>query len=200
MRMHGLIRSNARVGIGEYVELAPANWQEARRINVAPAKEGLHIAGSGEALRPTLLYRPVVQGDLISTSVFQRSHQSSPANDFLRIFFESPAFGLMAVRLMVTAAVPKGIVRVSEAMQIDLVPEYLEAGERERTGVTYDDLGGIKSVVDRVREIIELPLKHPELFDRLGIDPPRGVLLYGPPGTAIRDALFGTAAVLGRCL
>ena len=187
VRMDGLIRSNARVGIGEFVELDRADWQEAKRLSVAPAKEGLRIAGSGEALKPTLLYRPVVQGDLISTSVFhsprQRPQRDQFANDLLRNFFESPAFGLMEIRLMVTTTVPKGIVRVSEATQIELVPEYQESKEGGVIGVTYDDLGGIKGVVDKVREMIELPLKHPELFDRLGIDPPKGVLLYGPPGT-----------------
>ena len=84
---------------------------------------------------------------------------------------------------MVTATVPKGIVRVTEQTQIELAPEYHEAEARGPMGVSYDDLGGIKPVVDKVREMIELPLKHPELFDRLGIDPPKGVLLYGPPGT-----------------
>ncbi len=187
VRLDGLVRSNARVSMGEEVELAKAAWQEAKRITVAPAKEGLRIAGSGEALRPTLLYRPVVQGDLISTSVFDRRQQPPPGessgNDFLRSFLQSPAFGLMEIRLMVTATVPTGIVRVTEATQIDLAAEYQEATERRPLGITYDDLGGIKSVVDKVREIIELPLKHPELFDRLGIDPPNGVLLHGPPGT-----------------
>lgn len=187
VRMDGLVRSNARVGIGEEVELAKATWQEAKRISVAPAKEGLRVAGSGEALRPTLLYRPVVQGDLISTSVFDRRQQPAAAdpvmNDLLRNFFQTRTFGLMEIRLMVTATFPKGIVRVSEATQIELGSEYKEVGERGPIGVTYDDLGGIKSVVEKVREMIELPLKHPELFDRLGIDPPKGVLLYGPPGT-----------------
>jgi len=83
----------------------------------------------------------------------------------------------------VTATVPKGIVRVSEQTEIELLPEHLEPKEREVMEVTYDDLGGIKPVVEKVREMIELPLKHPELFDRLGIDPPKGVLLHGSPGT-----------------
>lgn len=187
IRMDGLVRSNAKVGIGEEIDICKAQWQEARRISVAPAKEGLRVAGSGEALRPTLLYRPVTQGDLISTSVFDRRRQPPTTdqrmNDLLRHLFQSPAFGLMEVRLVVTATVPKGLVRVSEATQIELVPEYHKAGEVGPIGVTYDDLGGIKPVVDKVREMIELPLKHPELFDRLGIDPPTGVLLFGPPGT-----------------
>jgi transitional endoplasmic reticulum ATPase len=187
VRMDGLVRSNARVGIGEYVEVKKATWKPAKKVVLAPAKEGLRIAGSGEALRPTLLYRPLTQDDLISTSVFDRSRQSFPedifSDDFFRGFFESRAFGLMEIRLVVTATVPKGIVRVTEETEIELAPELQEAEQRELIEVTYDDLGGMKPVVQKVREMIELPLKHPELFDRLGIDPPKGVLLYGPPGT-----------------
>jgi transitional endoplasmic reticulum ATPase len=59
----------------------------------------------------------------------------------------------------------------------------MDATEATSTAVTYDDVGGLEDELKRVREIIELPLKHPELFDRLGIDAPKGVLLYGPPGT-----------------
>jgi transitional endoplasmic reticulum ATPase len=187
VRMDGLVRGNAKVGIGEYVEVKKANWKPAKKVVLAPAKEGLRIAGSGEALRPTLLYRPLTQDDLISTSVFNRARQSFPedifSDDFFRGFVESRAFGLMEIRLVVTATVPKGIVRVTEETEIELAPELQEAEQRERIEVTYDDLGGMKPVVQKVREMIELPLKHPELFDRLGIDPPKGVLLYGPPGT-----------------
>jgi transitional endoplasmic reticulum ATPase len=187
IRMDGLIRGNAKVGIGEYVELKKAEWKPAKKVVLAPAKEGLRIAGSGEALKPTLLYRPLNQGDLISTSVFNRARQSFPSgvfpDAFYRGFFESPAFGLMEIRLVVMSSVPKGIVRVTEETEIELAPEYREAKDREIIEVTYDDLGGIKPVVQKVREMIELPLKHPELFDRLGIDPPKGVLLHGPPGT-----------------
>lgn len=187
VRLDGLIRGNAKVGIGEFVELKKADAKKAKKVTLAPAKEGLRIAGSGEGLKPTLLYRPLTQGDLISTSVFNRPRQSFSrdvfTDDFFRGFFESPAFGLMEIRLVVTSTLPKGIVRVSEETEIELAPEYREAEERELIEVTYDDLGGIKPVVQKVREMIELPLKHPELFDRLGIDPPKGVLLHGAPGT-----------------
>jgi transitional endoplasmic reticulum ATPase len=188
VRMDGLIRGNAKVGIGEYVELKKADWKPASKVTLAPAKEGLRIAGSGESLKPTLLYRPLNQGDMISTSVFHRAAGQSFSRDafsdnFFRGFFESPAFGLMEIRLVVVSTVPKGIVRVTEETEIELAPEYGEATDRGLIEVTYDDLGGMKPVVQKVREMIELPLKHPELFDRLGIDPPKGVLLYGPPGT-----------------
>jgi transitional endoplasmic reticulum ATPase len=188
IRMDGLIRGNAKVGIGEYVELKKADWKPASKVTLAPAKEGLRIAGSGESLKPTLLYRPLNQGDMISTSVFHRAAGQSFSRDafsdnFFRGFFESPAFGLMEIRLVVVSTNPKGIVRVTEETEIELAPEYSEATDRGLIEVTYDDLGGMKPVVQKVREMIELPLKHPELFDRLGIDPPKGVLLYGPPGT-----------------
>ncbi len=64
VRMDGLIRGNAKVGIGEYVELKKGDWKEAKKVVLAPAKEGLRIAGSGEGLKPTLLYRPLVQGEI----------------------------------------------------------------------------------------------------------------------------------------
>ncbi|MBI2931353.1 MAG: CDC48 family AAA ATPase [Planctomycetes bacterium] len=187
IRMDGLVRRNAKVGIGDAVQVRKAEWREAKKVVLSPAKSGMRVVGPGDALRPTLLYRPLVQGDLISTSVFQHPHEAFPrdffSDDFFRAFFESPAFGLMEMRLIVSATLPKGIVRVTEETEIELVPEHLEPRELERMGDTYDDVGGMKPVISKVREMIELPLKHPELFDRLGIDPPKGVLLHGPSGT-----------------
>ena len=184
VRMDGLLRTNAGVSMGEEVELSKAEWREARRIHLAPAREGLRIAGAGQALLPTLLHRPLTQGDLISTSGIDRGQPPAAASDAaLQSPPQSHSFGLMEIRLRVLATTPQGIVRVTDQTQIELAPGYQEGQERGALGVTYDDLGGITPVVDKVREMIELPLKHPELFDRLGIDPPRGVLLYGPPGT-----------------
>jgi len=187
IRMDGLLRGNAHVGIGEFIEIAAAEWKEARTVSLAPAKEGLRIGGSGEGLRPTLLHRPLVQGDLISTSVFKRPPTGPGgqmlSDDFVRGLFESRAFGLMEIRLVVTGTTPKGIVRVTENTQIELVPEYVGEQGHALREVTYDDIGGIKPVIVKLQEMVELPLKHPELFARLGIDPPSGVLLHGPPGT-----------------
>lgn len=187
IRMDGLIRANAKVAIGETAEISKGTWKEAKKVVLAPARKDLRLTGSGEALRPTLLYRPMVEGDLISTSVFQRPRQTVPSDffsdDFFRGFFESPAFGLMEIRLVVVSTLPKGIVRLVEATEIELVPQYSEAEAQRVPEVSYDDLGGMKPAIQKVREMVELPLKHPELFERLGIDPPRGILLYGPPGT-----------------
>ncbi|MEM6288670.1 MAG: CDC48 family AAA ATPase, partial [Bacteroidota bacterium] len=88
------------------------------------------------------------------------------------------------IRLVVVESTPRGVVQVTEQTEIELLPEYQEPrGGEGPVGITYDDIGGLGDTVDQVREMIELPLKHPELFARLGIDPPKGVLLYGPPGT-----------------
>jgi len=191
IRLDGLLRHNANVGIGETVEVRKAEWHEAKKVVLSPAKAGLRIQGSGDALRPTLLHRPLVEGDLISTSIFQQPRDTGQSDvfseffseGFFRSFFHSPAYGLMEIRLLVSSTTPKGIVRVSEETEIELAPEHLEPKERERIEVTYDDIGGLKPVIAKVREMIEVPLKHPELFDRLGIDSPKGILLHGPSGT-----------------
>jgi transitional endoplasmic reticulum ATPase len=87
------------------------------------------------------------------------------------------------VRLLVVSTTPKGIVHVDANTQIELLPEYREGEGERRADVTYDDLGGMRDTIDALREMVELPLRHPELFQRLGVDPPKGVLLHGPPGT-----------------
>ncbi|HYG70305.1 MAG TPA: CDC48 family AAA ATPase, partial [Anaeromyxobacteraceae bacterium] len=101
-----------------------------------------------------------------------------------QLFGQQRAFGLQEIRLVVVSTTPRGIVQVTESTEIELLPEYTEPQESSGPiGVTYDDVGGLGDTIEQVREMIELPLKHPELFARLGIDPPKGVLLYGPPGT-----------------
>ncbi len=181
VRMDGLIRFNAKVGISDLVEITKADWKEAKSVVLAPAQEGLRLEGPGEALRMTLLQRPLVRGDLLSTSVYK--HEPQAPDDLLRSFFMSPAFGLMEIRLLVSETVPQGIVRVSEKTRIELLPEYTGEEGRPPRVVSYEDIGGIRPIIQKIQETIELPLKHPELFARLGIDPPSGVLLYGPPGT-----------------
>jgi len=96
----------------------------------------------------------------------------------------SPAFALQELRLVVVSATPKGIVHIDGKTAVELLPEYIGAADgQRRADVTYDDLGGMRDTIDALREMVELPLRHPELFQRLGVDPPKGVLLHGPPGT-----------------
>jgi transitional endoplasmic reticulum ATPase len=185
IRLDGLQRGNAGVSIGDHVAVKTADTRPARRIQFAPAQKNLRLVGSGEMLRRTLFQRPLVSGDIISTSIYQRN-QMQPGgvpDDLFRMFFEQPAFGLQEIRLRVISTVPRGIVQIGQETEIELLPEFVEQDEQHPAVVTYDDLGGLGETLGQVREMIELPLKHPELFQQLGIDPPKGVLLYGPPGT-----------------
>jgi transitional endoplasmic reticulum ATPase len=186
IRMDGLQRANANVSIGDSVDVRVADVNPARRITLAPAQKNIRLAGSGSALLRTLNQRPLVAGDVISTSVYQRNPSADQGpfpEDIFSQFFQQRNFGLQEIRLMVTATTPRGVVQVTPETEIQLIPQYIEPDESRSTDVTYDDVGGLGDTIDQVREMIELPLKHPELFDRLGIDPPKGVLLHGPPGT-----------------
>ncbi len=186
IRLDGLIRGNAHVGMGDQVDVRKAEVTPARKIVLAPAQKNLRLMGSGRALLRTLLQRPVVSGDVVSTSVYRQTpdmDQNLFPEEIFRRFFEQRAYGLQEIRLVVTSTTPRGIVQVVPDTEIELRPQYEDPEELRSTGVTYDDVGGIGDTIDQVREMIELPLKHPELFQRLGIDPPKGVLLHGPPGT-----------------
>ncbi len=187
IRLDGLQRANADVGMGDHVEVKKADVKPARRISIAPAQKNMRLSGSPELLRRTLFRRPLVAGDVVSTAVYQRTQAASAtgrqADDIFRTFFQQPAFALQEIRLVVVATLPRGVVQVATDTEIELLPEYTEPQETRRADVTYDDIGGLGGTVEQVRELIELPLKHPELFNRLGIDPPKGVLLHGPPGT-----------------
>ncbi|WP_407519489.1 CDC48 family AAA ATPase [Methylobacterium oryzisoli] len=183
IRLDGLQRVNAGVGSGDYVEIKRAEVRPAQRVVLAPAQKNLRLQGSGEALRRTFFRRPLVAGDVISTSVQSRTGRDQVPEE-LRSMFNLPAYGLQEIRLVVVSTQPaRGIVQITAETEVELRPLYEEPKEVRRADVTYDDIGGLGSTVDQVREMVELPLRHPELFQRLGIDPPKGVLLYGPPGT-----------------
>ena len=189
IRLDGLLRSNAGASIGDTVEVQKANWKDAIHVTLAPARRGLRLIASPENLRAVLVGRVVHVGDVISTTS-SRPPEAPFGGDLLfdrvfREFFEMASFGLGEIRLKVVSTNPGGIVRITPNTEIELLPEYVEVAEREREvpEVTYEDIGGMKDVIPKIREMVELPLKKPELFDRLGIEPPKGVLLWGPPGT-----------------
>ncbi|HUE97141.1 MAG TPA: AAA family ATPase, partial [Longimicrobiaceae bacterium] len=187
IRLDGLQRANADVGMGDHVEIRKAEVKPARRISIAPAQTNVRLSGPPALLRRTLFKRPLVAGDVVSTAVYQRTQtpvgSARQPEDLFRTFFQQPAFALQEIRLVVVATVPRGVVQVAADTEIELLPEFTEPKETRRADVTYDDIGGVGNTIEQVREMIELPLKHPELFQRLGIDPPKGVLLHGPPGT-----------------
>jgi len=182
LRLDGLQRANAGIGSGDFVEIRKADSKPATRVVFAPAQENLRLQGSANALKRTFGMRPLTAGDVVATAGQQRVDRSDmpPA---LSQMLNAPAYALQEIRLMVVASSPKGIVHITPETEVELRPEYEEARETRRADVTYDDLGGLGSTIDQVREMVELPLRYPELFRRLGVDPPKGVLLHGPPGT-----------------
>ncbi|MGO4524816.1 CDC48 family AAA ATPase [Microvirga sp. 2MCAF35] len=183
IRLDGLQRVNAGVSSGDHVEVKKAEVRPATRVVLAPAQKGLRLQGSGDALKRTFYQRPLTAGDVISTSVYSQRSAEQRLPEEMRGFLNIPAYGLQEIRLVVVSTQPRGIVHVTAETEIELRPQFEEPREARRADVTYDDIGGLGNTVDQVREMVELPLRHPELFQRLGIDPPKGVLLYGPPGT-----------------
>jgi transitional endoplasmic reticulum ATPase len=180
IRLDGLQRSNARVGSGDFIEIRKAQSKPATRVVFAPAQDNIRLQGSATALKRSFANRPLTEGDIVATTGHQRIDSNMPED--VRAMLNAPAFALQEIRLTVVSASPKGIVHIGPETQIELLPEFKQDGER-RADVTYDDLGGMRGTIDALREMVELPLRHPELFQRLGVDPPKGVLLHGPPGT-----------------
>jgi transitional endoplasmic reticulum ATPase len=184
IRMDGLIRTNAKTSIGEYVEVRRAEWKEAKKVTLAPVVQNIHIYAPSDSLRAIFYNRTVSKGDIISTTSVRRPRESLGRDAMFEQIFEGmfPSFGLGEIKLQVVSTTPPGIVKITDMTEMELLPEAAEL-EREIPEVMYEDIGGIRPAITRIREIIELPLKHPELFNRLGIDAPKGVLLHGPPGT-----------------
>jgi len=180
VRIDGLQRANAGVGSGDQVAVRRVESRAATRVVFAPAQQNLRLQGSANALKRTFLGRPLCQGDIVATTGHQRVDNLSPN---VRRYVNAPAFSLQEIRLAVVSAAPKGIVHIDESTEIELRSEYEEPREARRADVTYDDIGGMGQTIDQLREMVELPLRYPELFQRLGVDPPKGVLLHGPPGT-----------------
>ena len=181
LRLDGLQRANAGVGSGDFVEVHRSSSQPAQRVVFAPAQANLRLHGSGEALKRSFGMRPLTAGDIVATAGQQRIGGDMPPS--VRAMLNAPAYALQEVRLVVVSTVPRGVVHIDAESEVELRPEYQEPKETRRADVTYDDIGGLGTTVDQVREMVELPLRYPELFQRLGVDPPKGVLLYGPPGT-----------------
>src|SRR5947209_16945462 len=181
IRLDGLQRANAGVGSGDFVEVRKARSKPATRVVFAPAQPNIRLQGSADALKRTFAGRPLVEGDVVSTTGHQRVNADMP--EHIRQMLNAPAFALQELRLIVVTTAPEGIVHIDAKTSVELLPEYKETDGQRRADVTYDDLGGMRDAVDALREMVELPLRHPELFQRLGVDPPKGVLLHGPPGT-----------------
>ncbi len=183
-RMDGYTRKNAGTSLGEHVEIKEADIKEAEKIVLAPAEEGVMMQVSDPNIfKRGILGRPVMQGDIIVPG-----NQDRPRS-FFEDMFETAAdnfsFSFGNTKLSVVKTKPKGPVKITESTEIEMKERAVSEPQRQVKvpEVTYEDIGGLDEEVQKVREMIELPLKHPEVFQQLGIDAPSGVLLQGPPGT-----------------
>ena len=179
VRLDGLQRNNAECGSGEHVRIAVAESRPATRVIFAPASREMRLQGPTQALQRNFFRKPIVAGDLVATTG-QQPVQNMPPQ--VQRMFNAPAYALTQIRLRVVSTVPKGIVHIDENTEVELRAEFEEA-PTGRAVVNYDDVGGMGETIQQLREMVELPLRYPELFTRLGVDPPKGVLLHGPPGT-----------------
>jgi transitional endoplasmic reticulum ATPase len=179
IRLDGLQRGNAEVGSGEHVQVRKAESRPAQRVVFAPAQQSMRLQGPAVALKRNFLGRSMIAGDLVATTGRQQVGDIPPN---LSRMFNTPAYALTQIRLNVVATTPKGIVHIDENTEVEL-REMFEEAQNTRGDINYDDVGGMSDTIRQLREMVELPLRYPELFTRLGVDPPRGVLLHGPPGT-----------------
>ena len=179
IRLDGLQRGNAEVGSGDHVVVRKTESRPAQRVVFAPAQKDMRLQGPSAALKRNFFARPMVQGDLVATTGQQQVADIPPQ---LRRMFDAPAYALTQIRLNVVSTTPRGIVHIDENTEVEL-REVFEEAHDARGDVNYDDVGGMSDTIRQLREMVELPLRYPELFTRLGVAPPKGVLLHGPPGT-----------------
>jgi transitional endoplasmic reticulum ATPase len=171
IRIDGYTRNKIEVGINDTVEIGRIETKPAQKITLAPT-EPLRIMGAELYLAAFLEGQLVSKGDVIPLSIMGQR-----------------------IDLVVIATTPGGPVIISRNTEVAISEETAEAIAAAKEGgvpsITYEDIGGLGDEVTRVREMIELPLRHPELFRRLGVEAPKGVILHGPPGTG--KTLFAKA-------
>jgi transitional endoplasmic reticulum ATPase len=194
IRIDGILRKNAKTGIGDMVTISKADIKEAKKIVIAPAQQGIMVQGDPEGLKRGLLGRPMVKGDIIVLGGVQR-RKDLMSDDFGDIFGDLNDIlgkmgfggnfgqGLTQIRFVVVSTNPNQPVIISENTEVSLSSKAVEVSEENIPEINYEDIGGLTEEIKKIREMVEIPLKHPELFRKLGIQPPKGVLLHGPPGT-----------------
>ncbi|MEI8032329.1 MAG: CDC48 family AAA ATPase [Chlorobiaceae bacterium] len=161
IQIDGITRENANAGIDEKISILKTPLKQALKIKLKPITKSPSLLKADDAryIGSLISGLPVTKGDKIKATLF----------------------GSGSVYYTVTATSPEGVVLIHPDTAVQL--ETAKQTEVRSNKVTYEDIGGLDNQVQRIREMIELPLKYPEIFERLGVEPPKGVFLYGPPGT-----------------
>ncbi len=189
IRIDGLERLNAGATIGEYVSIKLADVYPAEQIILTPTRPNIDMKRQAEAIKGKLIDKPVVIGDIVDIlgTFVVKDDPDNPMNEIMKMLpmfkggARRPTLGTL--RLIVENTKPSGkVVRITRNTQIK-INKRVAVLNVSGDVVTYDDVGGLSDEIQRIREMVELPLKHPELFHRLNIDPPKGVLFHGPSGT-----------------
>ncbi len=174
-----IVRHNAEAHWDETVQLRKLEKRElAERIVIGPAEPDQVLQVDADALKGMIIGHYVTAGDLIEIG----------RRTFRQVFTEPQEN--QGARILIVETKPGGIVQIAEESELVVNREH-GTDIRRITSVTYDDLGGMEEVIEKVRELVEIPLRNPSLFQKLGIDPPKGILLKGPPG--VGKTLLGKA-------
>ena len=185
LRIDSYLRKNAGTSIGEEVTIRPATIKEAKKVKLAPVDQEIAIQGN---LNSVFLNRTVNKGDIIITGVRKQQPKTSSMmfDDLINQMMSNMA-SIGEIKLAVVNTKPLGPVKITENTQIEMETKPVDPSKFEGVenliDVSYEDIGGLKNEVKKIREMVEIPLKRPELFKQLGISAPKGVLLHGPPGT-----------------
>ncbi len=186
IRIDGYIRKNAGTSLGEEVTVRKAQVKEAQKVVLAPVDQKIMIRGD---VKGAFQGRVLSKGDIIVTGIRQQQQTAMRGSLFDEFFRDTmtDVSPMGELKLAVVSTKPAGAVKITEMTDMEVQTDPVDIskleGVKTLVDVTYEDIGGLKEEVKKVREMIEIPLKRPELFERLGISPPKGVLMHGPPGT-----------------
>ena len=196
IRIDGILRRNAKAGIGDMVKISKVEVKEAKKLIIAPAQKNIMVQADTQGLRNGLLGRTVMKGDLVVLGGVQRRRDlmAQDFGDMNDVFgnlndilggmgFGNLGGGVAQIKFVIVNVNPNQAVRITENTELKLNPKAVEISDEKIPEITYEDIGGLQEEVRKIREMVETPLKHPEIFQKLGVDPPKGVLLHGPPGT-----------------
>ncbi len=185
IRIDGYIRKNVGASIGEEITVTRADTKDAEKVVLAPVDQQIMVKGD---VRAAFAGRVLTKGDIIVSGF--RQPATTMRGSLFDEFFRDSGMNMSPmgeIKLAVVSTKPKGVVKVTQMTDVEIQPNPVDVskleGVKNIVDVTYEDIGGLKDEVKKVREMIEIPLKRPELFERLGISPPKGVLMHGPPGT-----------------